>query len=653
MVGRASKKCLCTNPVMVTSLFSCMPHVHTFISHPHRRSLARSLPPTFLQGVTLMLFCLGDRAYGPQFCAAGRKLAVRWLQLGATLLGQTNNASIGYGDDATPGGGCLADLEEWIASQLQPQLQILDLWRDNHDNEDDRDHVLSSVATPVVPYRITPLVKEETDGSEDDRHVYLDTFFRYQAPLTAYVYEANGTTLRRRRTGNRAADNLDNPHHVPPLTATVVQNDRLTSLYWEQDTRHMRLEIQGIPPSPDHLSYVAGDVLAVLPVNHHTVVDRFLAVLPQALQLQADMHMGMETLELHASALLLGVAYTHWPQQFTLRDWLTYCADIAALPEREDLWALSHACDVQQHDTGVDQRAKLRALSETAASALYTDYVLREKRTWADVLFDFDSLRSTGSALTLETLLALLSPLRPREFSIASAPTTEARRGTFGIELTVAVVQGKTPRGRAYEGLCSSYIARIAVGEMLRVWIRPGSFAALPVGSHAAATPVLYIGAGTGIAPLRGLIRERRAHAKEGNHPAPYTPPAGTIGWSTSDILLFGCRRATSDFYYEGEWDLLREEGELTLLTAFSQDQTHKVYVQQTLKQEDPGGDKLLDLLLTRQGHLYIAGGARMARSAKEEIAELLAPHLGGETLATQFLSRLQRLGRFRVEAWS
>jgi sulfite reductase alpha subunit-like flavoprotein len=108
-----------------------------------------------------------------------------------------------------------------------------------------------------------------------------------------------------------------------------------------------------------------------------------------------------------------------------------------------------------------------------------------------------------------------------------------------------------------------------------------------------------------------------------------------------------------TDFYYQSEWELLTEEGVLTLLTAFSQDQMHKVYVQQALRQEDPGGDKLLDLLLTRQGHLYIAGGAKMARAAKEEIAELLAPHLGGETLATQFLSRLQRMGRFRVEAWS
>ena len=64
------------------------------------------------------LFCLGDRAYGPQFCAAGRKLAARLVQLGAKPV-----CAIGYGDDGTPNGGVFADLDVWLEKTLLPVLQ--------------------------------------------------------------------------------------------------------------------------------------------------------------------------------------------------------------------------------------------------------------------------------------------------------------------------------------------------------------------------------------------------------------------------------------------------------------------------------------------------------------------------------------------------
>ena len=60
--------------------------------------LQKSLPRNMLAESKhiFALFCLGDRAYGPQFCAAGRKLAVRLLQLGMSPF-----CEVGYGDDNT------------------------------------------------------------------------------------------------------------------------------------------------------------------------------------------------------------------------------------------------------------------------------------------------------------------------------------------------------------------------------------------------------------------------------------------------------------------------------------------------------------------------------------------------------------------------
>ena len=49
-----------------------------------------------------------------------------------------------------------------------------------------------------------------------------------------------------------------------------------------------------------------------------------------------------------------------------------------------------------------------------------------------------------------------------------------------------------------------------------------------------------------------------------------------------------------------------------------------------------------------------IAGGPKMARAVKEEVVEVLGAALtGGQKQATQLLNKLQRLGRFSIEAWS
>lgn len=163
---------------------------------------------------------------------------------------------------------------------------------------------------------------------------------------------------------------------------------------------------------------------------------------------------------------------------------------------------------------GVDQKTKLVSLSETHDAALYGDYILREKRNWGDVLFDFDSIKFEGSAnistssgngassssqstkipnempfrtatadklqtsfvpLTVEYLLMILAPIMPRHFSIASAPSSSTdldeqgmigysmRHGKFGfnLDLCVAVVEGETRRGRKYAGLCSKYLSSL------------------------------------------------------------------------------------------------------------------------------------------------------------------------------------------------
>jgi sulfite reductase alpha subunit-like flavoprotein len=460
---------------------------------------------------------------------------------------------------------------------------------------------------PILPKRdevivddpsVTSLYKVEAKDEElkEDEMSWYQDFFASLAPPTAYRIQQQG---------------------MYPRVGTVVSNDRLTDPSWEQNTRHLVISVL----SAKEKLYHAGDICSVLPRNSDQAVQDFLQVLPAEISNNADRTLGVSIrVEDHS---------VPWPRQCTLRGWLTYCADICGLPEREDLRALSYYC------RSPEQADKLQSLSETSGSALYADYVLREKRSWRDVLYDFDGLN-----LDLNSLFQLLPSLRARHFSIASPSSLDK------VELCVAVVEGTTPLGRSYHGLCSNYLANLKSGNLIRFWLKPGSFQHLPLTIKSLTAqyeaPILCIGAGTGIAPLRSIILEREQHR----------PLIDLLtDFPECDArLVFGCRKKSMDYYYENDWDHLEAARRFRVWTAFSRDQWHKIYVQQVMGQHK---DVIVKHILQDQGAIYIAGGAKMARAVKDELLEILGEAMGDDKTAQLLVKQFQRRGLYAVEAWS
>ena len=654
--------------------------------------LKKSLAPQVLQGGRFALFCLGDRAYGPQFCAAGRKLAVRLLQLG-----MTTTCEVGYGDDNTPNGGVFNDLDRWIQTQLlvssSSSLQLdknTTLSGPPNEPEQTANSILDTSHYKVTIQETTSTPKDDlsTAAAEWQQEWCREShrsFVASRSPMTAYAYHGP----HRVDPTNGSIQSSKNINNNNPLIGHVESNERLTASNWDQNTRHIRLRVVNDPTDDDGddtasssttgtkdvaLPYQAGDIATILPSNPSVEVDRFIETLPSALQIIVDRQLVLDYQNLGQEEASFGGAYPFWPRHCTLRGWLTYCADIHSLPEREDLRALSQFCS-PQHSMYEAQRDKLFSLSETSQSALYVDYILREKRCWTDVIYDFDSLRDADSKLTVEALLTLLPPIRPRDFSIASSPSHEilqskeqqqqSSNNGFIVELCVAVVEGTTPLGRTHHGLCSHYLWRLQTNQsQVRLWIRPGSFAGLPLAPQSTPNatnakawfenPVLCIGAGTGVAPLRALILEREA-VKQLSQPVE-SATEGTNGGAELDqydnLLVFGCRKKEADYYYQEEWNRLHQSGRLFVLPAFSREQARKIYVQQLVK---ANGDAILKHILENDGAIYIAGNPSMARYTKEELVEATARLLGenGEKKANVLFKKLQARGRFSVEAWS
>jgi sulfite reductase (NADPH) flavoprotein alpha-component len=191
-------------------------------------------------------------------------------------------------------------------------------------------------------------------------------------------------------------------------------------------------------------------------------------------------------------------------------------------------------------------------------------------------------------------LVAMLPRLSPRLYSISSSPSAHPGE----IHTTVAIVRYRS-HNRERGGVCSTLLAdRTSTGASLPVYIQPNKRFRLPGDPTA---PIIMIGPGTGIAPFRSFLHERRALNHTGRN------------W-----LFFGERSAASDFLYRDELQGMHTDGHLTRLDlAFSRDQERKVYVQDRMLENAP----VFWQWLQEGASVYVCGDA--SRMAKDVDATL------------------------------
>ena len=163
------------------------------------------------------------------------------------------------------------------------------------------------------------------------------------------------------------------------------------------------------------------------------------------------------------------------------------------------------------------------------------------------------------------TPLELSTVLRrnlPRLYSVASSQKQHPDQ----VHLLIVSVR-YTIRGREHLGACSTWIAeRFAVGDAAEMYLQNQQrHFSLPPDP---ATPMIMVGPGTGLAPFRAFLQDRRATAATGRN------------W-----LFFGEQHRASEFFYEDELTGYERDGFLRLDLAFSRDQAEKIYVQHRMRE--------------------------------------------------------------------
>jgi len=371
-----------------------------------------------------------------------------------------------------------------------------------------------------------------------------------------------------------------------PFPARLLTRRRLDGPGSEKETFHYEFSLE-----QSGLAFEVGDSLGVFPTNAPALVEEIINLFGFNGEEEVTGLAG-ESISLRA-ALLRQRTITAPSRQF-----------VQLVAERiATARFLLEYCDP-------NQRAKLD-------SYLWGRHVV-------DLLIEYPELRNKISP---SEFVAALSKLQPRLYSIASS----LKRYPEAAHLLVTNV-GFVSHGRARKGVCTSFMSeRIDEATRVPLFIHTAKHFRLPADPSAS---IIMIGVGTGLAPYRAYLQEREGTGATGRN------------W-----LFFGEQRRSANFYHEQEWAAYLSSGLLTRLdTAFSRDQSQKIYVQHRLRE---AGGEIWDWLQDG-AYLYLCGDAeRMAPDVDAALCAIAEQHGAlSKEAAVEFIAHLRTLKRYRRDVY-
>jgi sulfite reductase (NADPH) flavoprotein alpha-component len=363
-----------------------------------------------------------------------------------------------------------------------------------------------------------------------------------------------------------------------PVPGKFVSRRLLNKPGSEKETWHIEFDLSGCG-----LDYVVGDSFGIFARNDLGLVDQIIA--------------------------MLGASHTTEVRGRTLREVLL--DDVSLAPAPDTLFELI------SYLTGGAQRERARALAQGEdpdGDAATLDVMA--------VLQKFPNVRPHP-----EAFVEALEALQPRLYSISSSHNATPGK----LSLTVDCVRYVISK-RKRLGLASTFLVeRIQPGDEVKVYVQKAHGFALPQDPK---TPIIMIGPGTGVAPFRAFLLDRRA-----------------IGAPGKNWLFFGHQRSDCDFFYADELNAMKTSGLLTRLSlAWSRDGDKKFYVQDRMREVG----RELWTWLAEGANVYVCGDAkRMAKDVERALVDIVAQHGARSTdEAISFVAELKKKGRFQQDVY-
>ena len=369
-----------------------------------------------------------------------------------------------------------------------------------------------------------------------------------------------------------------------PLLASICSKKLLTEGCETKRTWHLEIDLLG-----SGLSFTPGDSLALLPQNDPVLANELI-----------------ETLGFSGDETVIN-------------------------PTKEET-TLSKAL-IENYVITTPDKKLLRSIAEKAENAELSSLLDREKKKdLADHLWGrdiIDVLKENPEAkFEASEFVGLLKKLNVRLYSIASSLSYHPDR----VDLTVAIVEYES-HGRKRQGVCSSWISERATEDSkIPCFITPGKGFRLPDPDEDA--PIIMCGPGTGIAPFRAFLQERKQTNAKGD------------AW-----LIFGEIHEQSCYFYKDEWESFLDDGTLNKIsTAWSRDQGEKVYVQHKIIEEGANFWSYLE----KGAIFYVCGDAeRMAPDVDKALHQIIMEHGNkSEEEAAEYVSEMKAHKRYRRDVY-
>jgi sulfite reductase (NADPH) flavoprotein alpha-component len=403
--------------------------------------------------------------------------------------------------------------------------------------------------------RIVDRVDCEPEFQETAK-VWLDDVTQVLAEIAA-AKQSHVGVLMNAAADKKSEDATQTYSRQQPLQAQLVVNRLLNSEGANKETRQFVFDL-----NDSGFTYEAGDALGIWPSNCPDLVNDILSALKLSPTLSVTLKDQGEMSLAHA---------------------LLHHYEIAKI-----------STDLLQF---VHQHSNEQVLGQLMSEERYTEL---KQWLWGQQIIDL--LRAFPIEADATEWLTVFKRLQPRLYSISSSPKAYPRH----VHLTTSVVR-YTYAGKQHGGVCSTFLADRAIAAKVPVFLQRSPHFRPPSNPD---TSMIMIGPGTGVAPFRAFLQERRAVAAKGKN------------W-----LFFGEQHEASDFYYRDELQKMQQDGLLhSLSTAFSRDQKQKIYVQDRMQEHG----RELWAWLQSGAHFYVCGDAnRMAKDVDQALSGIVQKHGG------------------------
>eukprot|EP00555_Chaetoceros_dichaeta_P014302 CAMPEP_0198257306 /NCGR_PEP_ID=MMETSP1447-20131203/7024_1 /TAXON_ID=420782 /ORGANISM="Chaetoceros dichaeta, Strain CCMP1751" /LENGTH=500 /DNA_ID=CAMNT_0043944183 /DNA_START=1007 /DNA_END=2509 /DNA_ORIENTATION=- len=403
---------------------------------------------------------------------------------------------------------------------------------------------------------------------------------------------------------------LSSKHYFTAETCPITTRRELRSPADDGSTLHLEIDTSQTSAQ----KYQTADNLGILPLNSSSVVTSIAEALSYDLDATFRLLPAVGKEDKHTAL---------FPNPCTIRECLTRYCDLTGSPRRSELKLLAaYATDKTSKDA-------LLRMSSKEGKAEYREKIVDAKIGIVDII----TRLCPSMEIPLEHFISVCPRLQPRYYTISSSSSVHPD----SVHVTVSVLEGERVDGSMFKGVCTNHLKDVGeVGGSVRAFVRPSTFR-LPSDTS---KPIIMIGPGTGIAPMRGLLQER-AHQKQ------------TLQLPVGDnILYFGCKKRSLDFLYSDELESFQTDGVLTTMhLAFSREQKKKVYVQHLLAEN---GSDTWDLIDGQGAYVYVCGGIKMGNDVAAALRSIVGKE-GGRSVddAKAYLDDMASKGRFVQELWA